>query len=73
MQWSADGRSLIYNLGADVWAQPIDGAPAKRLTNFTDGLALYFGISSDGKLAAVTRGVHIRDLVMIDIPGSAHP
>ncbi|HEU4478556.1 MAG TPA: hypothetical protein VFR80_08560, partial [Pyrinomonadaceae bacterium] len=68
LRWSADGRSLTYvnNLAGveNVWGQPIDGGPAKQLTNFADNRILSMDWSRDGHLVA-SRGVVTSDVVLI--------
>jgi hypothetical protein len=31
LEWSPDGSELLYDDGGDVWIQPLDGGPARRL------------------------------------------
>jgi len=72
VRWSGDGRSLTYvdnNAGIEnVWAQPIDGGPAKQLTNFVDNRILSFDWSRDGNLIT-SRGVVTSDVVLITDAG----
>jgi len=69
LRWSADGRALHYtainNNVTNVWSQPLDGGPPRQLTNFTDGLMATFDWSRDGKLLACSRGMLLRDAVLI--------
>jgi serine/threonine protein kinase/Tol biopolymer transport system component len=55
-----DGRAVAYNIrenGVDnVWMQPFDGSPGRRLTNFTSDSSRAFSFSPDGKSLAVIRG-----------------
>jgi len=55
-----DHRGGIDNL----WAQPIDGGPAKQLTGFTDSSIFAFDWSREGNLVA-SRGVLTSDVVLI--------
>lgn len=69
VRWSADGRSLHYNETrnniTNIWSQPLDGGPAKQLTDFRDLLVSFFAWSPDGKQLAASRGLAIRDAVLI--------
>jgi len=68
LRWSADSRGLVYvdNRGGveNLWAQPIDGGPARQLTGFNDSRILSFDWSRDGNLVA-SRGVITSDVVLI--------
>ena len=48
--------------GGSIWSQPIDGAPAIRLTNFKDQLVLSYDWSPDGKQLVYARGVGVRTI-----------
>jgi Tol biopolymer transport system component len=69
VRWSPDGRSLHYNETrnniTNIWSQPLDGGPAKQLTDFRDLLVSFFAWSPDGKQLAASRGLAIRDAVLI--------
>jgi Tol biopolymer transport system component len=69
VRWTPDGRSLIYvntrGLVSNIWLQPIDGTPARQLTNFTADRIFSFDWSGDGKQLACARGVENRDVVLI--------
>ena len=68
LQWSPDGRYLVYvdhSGGIDnLWGQPIEGGPAKQLTNFDDSRIFSFGWLKDGSLVT-SRGVITSDVVLI--------
>jgi serine/threonine protein kinase len=68
IRWSADSKSVTYidhRGGFDnLWVQPIDGGPAKQLTNFKDSRIFSFDWSRDGRLLA-SRGVQTNDVVLI--------
>jgi Tol biopolymer transport system component len=68
-QWSADGKSIYYttnnNNVTNVWSQPIDGGPPKQATDFKDSLMTGFAWSLDGKQLACSRGILLRDAVLI--------
>jgi Tol biopolymer transport system component len=69
MQWSRDGKSILYTVNtnnvSNVWSQPLDGGPAKQVTDFKDMLITGFSWSRDGKQLAATRGNLLRDAVLI--------
>jgi Tol biopolymer transport system component len=69
VRWSADGRSLLYNETrnniSNLWSQPLDGGAAKQITEFRDSLMANFAWSPDGKQLAASRGIAIRDAVLI--------
>src|SRR4029077_17477061 len=67
LYWSADGRNLIYPQAKDIWLQPIDGSPPKRLTDFAGERVISFAQSRDGKNLAVTRGEITSDVVLISV------
>ncbi len=50
---------------ANVWLQPLDGGPARRITSFDDQLIFDFAVSRDGKTLAIARGPLIRDAQLI--------
>ena len=69
IQWAADGKSILYtmnrNNATNIWSQPLDGGPAKQVTDFKDSLMSGFAWSRDGKNLACTRGISLRDAVLI--------
>jgi len=68
-QWSADGKSILYSVNrnnvSNIWSQPLDGGEAKPVTDFKDRLMTGFSFSRDGKTLASTRGILMRDAVLI--------
>jgi eukaryotic-like serine/threonine-protein kinase len=69
LRWSADSRALTYIATqqgvSNIWSKPIDGGPARQLTNFTADLIFRFAWSRDGKFLACERGMVINDAVLI--------
>jgi Tol biopolymer transport system component len=69
LRWAPDGRGLNYLLtraGAqNLWYQPLDGSPARQVTNFADSEIFDFSWFKDGKQLAVTRGRTRTDVVRI--------
>jgi len=69
-QWSNDGKSILYNISKEnvgnLWSQPINGGPAKQVTDFKDSLITGYGWSGDGKQLALSRGLLLRDAVLIE-------
>jgi tricorn protease len=51
-QWTADGRAVLYMSDRDgaenLWLQPADGGPARRLTSFEDGRVLWPNAARSG-------------------------
>ena len=72
LRWSADSRSLTFldhHAGIDnIWAQPLDGGPAKALTNFTESNIFSFDWSHDGNLVT-SRGLLTSDVVLLSDAG----
>lgn len=68
-RWTPDSRALTYvltNRGvANIWAQPIDGGPARQLTNFKNDLMFNFAWVANGKDMVLARGNAISDVVLI--------
>jgi len=68
-QWSVDGKSIFFSIinnnTGNIWSQSIDGGPPKQVTDFKDSLITGFAWSNDGKQLAMTRGILLRDAVLI--------
>jgi serine/threonine protein kinase len=69
LRWARDGKSVLYTNTAsnvtNIWSQPVDGGPAKQVTDFTEMLITGFDWSRDGRQLACTRGNLVRDAVLI--------
>jgi len=69
IRWTADGSAITYvrtqNGVSNIWSQPVDGSPAKQLTNFTTMLIWRHAWSPDGKYLVMARGNFSRDAVML--------
>lgn len=69
IQWTPDGRALTFIDNRDgvsnVWLQPVDGSPAKQITNFTSETIFRFAWSPDGKMIVAERGTETGDIVLM--------
>jgi Tol biopolymer transport system component len=69
VRWTFDGKALLHNSSvgdrSNIWLQPLDGSPARKVTNFVDQNIMFFDRSVDGKRLIIARGVLSRDAVMI--------
>jgi serine/threonine protein kinase len=69
IHWSTDGRAILYastlNNVSNIWSQPSDGGKPTQVTDFRDSVLVAFDISADGKLIVCSRGVLIRNAVLI--------
>jgi serine/threonine protein kinase len=67
--WANDGKSILYSVTqnnvTNIWSQPVDGGPAKQVTDFKDMLMTGFVWSRDGKQLACTRGALVRDAILV--------
>jgi len=76
-RWSPDGRALAYvdcaGGVANIWLQPLDGGPPRRLTNFTSGHIDTFDWSPDGTRLAWITTTRASDVVVVDFRSSAPP
>ncbi len=50
---------------ANVWLQPLDGKPPRRVTDFQEYLVYGFAVSPDGKSLAFSRGPRTRDAMLV--------
>jgi eukaryotic-like serine/threonine-protein kinase len=69
VRWSPDGQSLTYTAHRDgipnIWTQPLNGSPARQLTDFKSEGRLRFDWSRDGKQLVLSRHVWTSDLVLL--------
>jgi DNA-binding winged helix-turn-helix (wHTH) protein/Tol biopolymer transport system component len=66
-RWTPDGQSVAYidlrDGAANLWAQPLAGGPARRLTRLQTARIFSFAWSHDGRRLAVAVGEQPSDLV----------
>jgi len=66
--WAPNGKAILYartENGVDnIWSLPLDGRAPKKLTSFDSESIFGFAMSPDNRLA-MSRGVHMRDVVLI--------
>ena len=66
IRWTPDGRAVTYrDWGKGLWRQPIDGGPLQQIPGLPDEKIFSYGWSRDAKLFAFTRGVELRDALLI--------
>lgn len=74
VRWSPDGKTIAFSNSpgglADIWLQPLDGSPARQLTDFKAEQIIAFDWSRDGSSLAIVRGVETSDVVLINNSGS---
>ena len=70
LAWSPSGQELTYILTragiSNLWSQPLDGTPAKALTDFKSNQIFFFDMSRDGKQFALARGSNSSDVVLVN-------
>ena len=68
-QFSPDGKSIAYPIrenGADnIWLQPLNGSPRRRITNFLSDSTRVFYWSPDGRTLGVLRNRPVSDIVVL--------
>ncbi|MCD9188587.1 MAG: DPP IV N-terminal domain-containing protein [Pyrinomonadaceae bacterium] len=69
-KWMPDGKSLVYPVADDkdvlnLWQQPLDGSPPRRLTKFNSGSIYFHAFADDGKTLYLARGEQIRNALLI--------
>ena len=69
VRWTPDGLGLAYIANRDgvsnIWRQPVNGGPARPLTDFKSDQIFWFDWSPDGNQLGVTRGTVTSDAVLI--------
>jgi Tol biopolymer transport system component len=67
--WSPDGKAIVYvdTIGgvSNLWRKPLDGGPAKQITDFKTDRIYTFAYAHDGKTLALGRGSDTPDAVLI--------
>jgi WD40 repeat protein len=70
IQWSADGRSLIYvqtvNGVSNLWSYDVSSGATKRITNFAAEEIFSYAWSPDYKQLACERGAAVSDVTVLD-------
>lgn len=68
LRWTPSGTGLTYldhdGGVANIWRQPLDGSPPRKLTNFTSGEIYSLDWSADNRLL-YSRGLTTSDVVLI--------
>lgn len=68
-QFTADGKALAYSIrenGVDnIFVQPLDGSPRRKITNFSADRIVEFHWSPDGKTLGVVRTHSESDVVLL--------
>lgn len=68
--WTPDGTAISYIDERDgvsnIWVQPINGGPARQLTDFSSNLIFDFAWAPDGKRIVCSRGTEMSDVILID-------
>ncbi len=68
-KWTPDGQAISFvnrvNNITNIWSQPLDGGPAKPITNFKSLWIYNYAPSPDGKQIALSRGDQYQDIVLI--------
>jgi eukaryotic-like serine/threonine-protein kinase len=69
IHWSPDSRAITYIATAkgvsNIWALPVDGGPAKQITDFKSDRIYNFDWSPKGDLA-VSRGSESSDVILVN-------
>ena len=75
-EFTPDGRAVVYaiveNGVANLWLQPIDGAPGRQISNFTSDLCYSYHYSPDGKKLGMLRLHSDSDVVLLSDRRSAN-
>lgn len=66
IQWTPDGSAVTYRDWVNgIWRQPLDGGEPVRIEGLPEEKVYAYGWSKDGKRFAYSRGMEIRDIVLI--------
>jgi Tol biopolymer transport system component len=66
IRWTPDGKAVTYRDWENgIWKQDLNGTKPERLNGLPQEKLHAYGWSSDGKLFAFTRGLEMRDVVLI--------
>jgi eukaryotic-like serine/threonine-protein kinase len=69
LSFTPDGKAVAYPMresGVDnLWLQPLDGSPGRRITNFNSEHIICFHWSPDGKNLGILRGHSESDVVLL--------
>lgn len=69
VRWSPDSKALIYvesrSRVDNLWMMPIDGSPARQITNFDKDRIFRFDMTRNGTSFAFARGSEDSDVVMV--------
>ena len=67
LRWTPDGSGVVFVSGdrgvSNFWLRPLDGAPARRLTNFDTDAIYRFDLARDGRLI-YERGATLSDALL---------
>ncbi len=68
-QFTPDAKAIAYpiasNSGDNIWVQPLDGSPRRRITNFPSDMTRVFYWSPDGKTLGILRSRLTSDVVLL--------
>jgi serine/threonine protein kinase len=67
LRWTPDSRAIAYIdsvTPSNIWLQPLDGTPARQLTQFTERTISDFAWSRDGTHLALARATVTNDIVL---------
>lgn len=69
LHWASDGKLLMYTAAregtSNLWIQPLDGSPARQMTDFKFEGRIAFGWSRDGKQLVLSHRFWTYDLVLL--------
>jgi serine/threonine protein kinase len=69
ISWSKEGDAILFvntpDTTSNIWKQPLDGKPAKPLTDFKEFQIASFALNQEGNRLAVSRGSRNRDSVLV--------